>query len=329
MMKEPTIQQLRCFRVLAEELHFGRAARRLHMSQPPVSRQIQALERSLGIQLLERGPRHVELTPAGLALRGELVVALERLDRGIDLAARIANGKAGRLTLAYVEPLGVDLLPRVLGGFRQLQPDIDLRLVEMHTSEQILALHNGSIDCALLRAPANADPLLTFERVWLDELVVALPERHRLAREGTNALAPADLAAESFVVYEAALGIGVLTSTLAACAAAGFTPVVAHAAQSTPMLLALVAAGEGVAMVSREIARVPRPGVRFVALSGEPVQSEVLMGWRSGESSRARDDLKHLIARGQKQIPNPVSMAGKAASERCDSGHSVELTNNS
>jgi len=307
-VKDPTIQQLRCFRVVAEELHFGRAAQRLHMSQPPLSRQIQALERSLGIELLDRGSRRVELSAAGAAFYDEVVTALERLDRGIDLAQRVSAGRAGRLVLAYVEPLGIDLLPRILGRFRQLQPGIDLQLLEMHTQDQVDALHNGTIDCGLLRAPANADPALTFEQVWRDELVAALPEQHPLARR-TEDLELADLAAEPFIVYEAALGTGILTTMLTACARTGFTPVVAHGAQSTPMLLSLVAAGDGVALVSREVARVPRPGVRFVPLAGEAIRSEVLMGWRTGEVSSARDDLRHLIARTQRSIPDHASMA--------------------
>jgi DNA-binding transcriptional LysR family regulator len=297
---EPTIQQLRCFRIVAEELHFGRAARRLHMTQPPLSRQIQALERTVGITLFDRERRQIELTPAGAALYRDVVLALERLDRGIEVAHQVAAGKAGRLVVGYVEPLGIDLLPRVLGNFRLLQPGIDLRLLEMHTLHQVQALHDGVIDCGLLRAPANADPSLTFERVWLDELVVALPEHHRCANDPEPGVTLADLAEESFIVYEAALGTGILTTTLTACSAAGFTPLVKHGAQSTPMLLTLVAAGEGIALVSGEVARVPRPGVRFIKLIGEPIRSEVLMAWRTGEVSRARDDLRHQIARTQR-----------------------------
>jgi DNA-binding transcriptional LysR family regulator len=227
----------------------------------------------------------------------EVVTALERLDRGIGIALQVAEGKTGRLVLGYVEPLGINLLPRALIGFRQLHPGIDLRLLEMHTVDQARALHDGMIDCGLLRAPANADPGLEFEQVWRDELVVAVPQRHRLARHRGAKLDLVELTEEHFIVYEPSLGTGILTATLSGCASAGFTPMVAQSAQSTPMLLSLVAAGDGVALVSGEVARVPRPGVTFAPLAGPGIYSEVLLAWRAGEESAARENLRHLIQR--------------------------------
>ncbi|RVU29050.1 LysR family transcriptional regulator [Streptomyces antnestii] len=295
MSNDPTVQQLRVFQAVAEELHFGRAARRLHTTQPPLTRHVQALERAIGVTLLERSSRRVDLTPAGAALYAEIVVVLARLDRAVELARQRATGQVGRLVLGYVEPLAIDLLPRVLRAFRQLHADIDLRLHELHTQEQIDALHAGTIDCGLLRAPANADPALSFEQVWTDVLMAALPANHRLVRAGRAEIDLIELSEEPFVLYERALGQGLINATLSGCAAAGFTPMVAHQAQSTPMLLTLVAAGEGVALVSGEIARVPRPGVGFLQLRGRPARSDVLLGWRRGEISRTRDDLQHLV----------------------------------
>lgn len=295
MGNDPTVQQLRVFQAVAEELHFGRAARRLHTTQPPLTRHVQALERAVGVPLLERSSRRVELTPAGAALYGETAVVLARLDRAVELARQSATGQAGRLEIGYVEPLAIDLLPRVLRAFRQLHPDIDLRLHELHTYEQIDALHAGTIDCGLLRAPANADTTLSFEHVWTDALRAALPANHRLIRSGRAEIDLVELSEEPFVLYERALGQGLISATLSGCAAAGFTPIVAHQAQSTPMLLTLVAAGEGVALVSGEISRVPRPGVAFLPLRGRPARSDLLLGWRRGEASRARDDLQHLV----------------------------------
>lgn len=237
----------------------------------------------------------MELTPAGEALHAEIVVVLGRLDRAVELARRSVGGQADRLVLGYLEPMAIDLLPRALRAFRQLHPEVDLRLYEFHTTDQIAALHAGTIDCGLVRAPANTDPALAFEHVWVDDLVAVLPDGHRLLGEGVTEIDLADLSDEPFLVFEPNIGPGLLTATLSGCAAAGFVPSITRHAQSTPMLLTWVAAGEGVAMVSGENARVSRPGVQFVRLRGAPARSEVLLGWRRGEPSRVRNDLRHLL----------------------------------
>jgi DNA-binding transcriptional LysR family regulator len=293
--REPTIQQLRCFLVLAEELHFGRAAERLHISQPPLSRHIQSLESAVGVRLLDRAGRRVDLTPAGEVFRRECEQVLRRLDRGVRMARQVASGQAGDLVIGYVEPVGIDLLPRVLGDFRVLHPDHTLRLVEMHTLAQVEALSDGRIDCALLRTTTSSSADLEFDTVWKDELVIALSERHALARPEVDRLPLSKLMDEPLVVYENSLGVGMLTATLAACSDAGFSPTIAHTASSTPMLLSLVAGGEGVALVSSEIAKVPRPGIVFRTIDGPRVTSDVLMGWRRNEYSPALADLRQLL----------------------------------
>ncbi|MEV0085855.1 LysR family transcriptional regulator [Saccharopolyspora sp. NPDC050642] len=292
MANDPTVQQLRVFQVLAEELHFGRAAQRLHLTQPPLTRHLQALEQTIGVRLLDRSSRRVELTAAGAAFAAELTGVLARLDRARDIARRAEQGQIGRLAIGYVEPLAIDLLPRVLRGLRQLHADLDLQLHELHTDEQVEALRTGTIDCGLLRAPANVDPELDFDPVGNDDLVAALPIAHRLDSPEIDL---AELADEEFVIYRRDLGQGMITATLTGCAAAGFTPTVRHQAQSTPMLLTLVAAGEGVALVSGQLSRIPRPGVKFARLRGNPAKSTVMLTWRRGESSPVLLNLRHLL----------------------------------
>lgn len=293
--KDPTVQQLRCFRVVADELHFGRAAARLHITQPPLTRHIQNLEEALGVKLFARVGRSVDLTPAGKTFQIENDRLLKRLDHGIDLTRRVARGEAGDLVIGYVEPLGIDFLPRVLGAFRDLHPHHNLRLFEMHTLAQVDALIDGTIDCGLLRTATSSTTELVFETVWRDELVVAMSERHALARRFPEELPLGELRQEPFVVYDTSLGVGILTTILAACSAVGFSPAVAHSAGSTPMLLALVAGGEGVGLVSSEIAKVPRPGVVFRRVSGAGVVSDVLMGWRRADEPSVLKDLRHII----------------------------------
>lgn len=295
--KEPTVQQLRCFQALGAELHYGRAARRLHISQPPLTRHMQNLEAAVGVALVARKGRGIELTDAGESFLADVELVLARLDRGIATAKQIDAGEAGELVIGYVEPLGIDLMPRVLRSFRDLHPHHSLRLFEMHTPEQVAALRDGAIDCGLLRTPSSSTTDLSFEVVSGDNLCVALSERHPLVQADMvrNGVSLPELEHEPFVVYETGLGVGILTTILTACAKAGFSPAVSHVATSTPMLLALVAASEGVALVSNEIARLPRPGVTFCAVSSEPIVSDVLLGWRRTDESVALADLRQVV----------------------------------
>lgn len=295
MSKDPTVQQLRCFRVLADELHYGRAARKLHITQPPLTRHIQNLEAAVGVALFERQGRRIELTPAGEAFLADVEIVLGRLDRAMALARQVASGDAGEFVIGYVEPLGIDFLPRILGPFRDLHPHHTLRLLEMHTLEQARALVDGRIDCGLLRTPSNSTTELTFETVWRDELVIAMSERHRLTGAEEAGVRLTALEHEPFVVYDTSLGVGILSSLLAACSDAGFSPTIAHSASSTPMLLALVAANEGVALVSSEIAKMPRPGIAFRSVADRPVISDVVMGWRRGNDSPVIANLRSII----------------------------------
>lgn len=297
MAKDPTVQQLRAFQAVATELHFGRAAARLHTTQPPLTRHIQALEDALGVRLLRRNSRNVELTPAGQTFLTEIDIVVARLERATELAKAAAGGVSGQLAVGYVEPLGLGLLHRVLTQFVLLHPRLELRLYELDTRDQIAGLHAGSIDCGLLRAPGNVDPWLDFEAVCADIFVAALPSRHRLVSTGAAEIDLAELAREPFIAYEGRIGQGMINAMLTGCAAAGFTPAVKHLVQSTLLLLALVAGGEGVALVSSQVAKLPHEGVEFVTLRGNPARSSILMAARRGERSVARDNLLHLLRR--------------------------------
>ena len=297
MAKDPTVQQLRAFQAVAAELHFGRAAARLHTTQPPLTRHIQALEDVLGVELLARNSRNVELTPAGETFLAEIDVVVARLARAMEQTRATAAGASGQLDVGYVEPMAIGLLPKVLSRFVLLHSRMELRLYQLDTRDQLAGLHGGSIDCGLLRVPGNVDPWLEFETVCSDVFVAALPVQHPLVPGPGGELDLAALAGEPFVAYEGSIGQGMINAMLSGCATAGFTPEVGQLAQSTLMLLAFVAAGQGVALVSSEIAKIPRDGVAFVRLRGDPARSEILMAHRKGERSAARDDLVHLLRR--------------------------------
>lgn len=297
MGNNPTLQQLRAFQAVATELHFGKAAARLHTTQPPLTRHIQSLETAVGVRLLQRDSRNVKLTPAGMAFLLEIDVVVARLERAMEIAKATADGLTGQMALGYVEPMGRRLLPQVLTQFALLHANLELDLYQLDTRDQIAGLHEGRIDCGLIRAPANVDPSLDFEEVCTDVFVAAIPNNHRLAGQGRREIALDELAEESFITYQGTIGQGMIAALLNGCAAAGFTPTVDHQVQSTLMLLALVASGQGVSVVSREVASFPSAGVEFVRLAEDPVTSSILMASRRGEESAARDNLVHLLRR--------------------------------
>ena len=290
MSSDFTFAQLRAFVAVATELNFRRAAERLHTTQPPLSRQIKALERTVGAPLFDRGTRRVTLTPAGHALLPEAQRLLTNADVARRAVAETVTGERGVIRFGYLEPAAYDLLPRVLPRFRERYPKVDLELHEMHSYEAVRRLHAREIELALLRPPVEQAGL-HLEIVYADRLVAVLPEGHPLAG-GTIELR--DLADEHFVSYSSKQGTGVHTAALQACANAGFSPQIAHLASSTPMLLSLVAAGQGVGLVPDPFTRAPRPGVAFAALTDPQARTHVAIAWRAEENRAAYLALRDL-----------------------------------
>lgn len=269
------LRHLRYFRAVAEELHFGRAAERLRIAQPPLSQQIRALERELGVALLTRSTRRVDLTPAGAAYLERAVAILDAVDDATEVAHRVAEGSAGRLVIGCVGSATYSLLPTLVRALRETLPGVDVAVRgEMLAPAQITALVSGEIDLGLLRPPVS-HPAVRVETIRRDRLLVALPEYHPLAAAAGVDIA--DLRDEEFVVH-AGHGHSVMNSVVTAlCAAAGFVPRVRSEVEETSTLVTLVAAGLGVAVVPEPTAALGVPGVRYRALSGDrPVAVDLL-----------------------------------------------------
>src|SRR5829696_8369374 len=229
------LRHLRYFVVVAEELHFGRAAERLHIAQPPLSRQIRDLERELGTPLFERVPRGVELTAAGRAFLPEARLTLAQAERAQRTAQRAARGESGRLRVGFVEAATYSgILPEVLGFFRMHLPNIGLSLFEMDALQQAEALHDGRIDLGILHsAPADAERWLRAEPVYADPLVAAVPDTHRVAPNASprrRRIALDELAADPFVLFPRPTAPVLYDDVIARCRAAGFSPRVAQEA---------------------------------------------------------------------------------------------------
>src|SRR5512133_18369 len=245
------LRHLRYFVAVAEELHFGRAAARLHIAQPPLSRQIRDLEREVGTPLFERVARGVELTAAGRAFLPEARLTLAQAERAPRTAERAARGEIGRLRVGFVEAATYSgILPEVLGFFRMHLPNIGLSLFEMDVLQQAEAFHDGRIDLGILHStPPDAERWLRTQAVYADPLVAAVPDTHRVADRRRIALD--ELAADQFVLFPRQTAPVLYDDVIASCRRAGFSPRVAQEAAGWHTIVGLVGAGVGVALVPR------------------------------------------------------------------------------
>jgi DNA-binding transcriptional LysR family regulator len=237
------LSQLRCFVAVAEELHFGRAAARLNMTQPPLSRQIQILERVLDVVLLERSNRTVKLTPAGQSFLAEARRLLKLAESAAMLAKRVANGKAGSINIGFTATSAYSYVPDLVAACRRELPDVEISLKEMVSGDQ---LDSGEIDIGLLRPPIPRGGLRSF-RVTAEPLIAAVPSGHPLAEADQIELEA--LAGEPFIMYapyEARYFHDLLVELFSR---AGLVPnYVQHLAQ-IHSILAMVHSGVGVALV--------------------------------------------------------------------------------
>ena len=246
------LQQLRTFVAVAEDLHMGRAADRLHLAQPTLSRQIAALERELEVELFSRARRRFQLTSAGSAFLAEALAILERTENAKQHARRAARGEIGVVRLGFVQSATYEALPRLALRFRAECPDVRLDARPMTTLEQLAALTNDELEVGLLRPrqPAGAAGPhrgLRFRVLSRDSMVVALPAAHRLSRR--RKLALTQLSGEPFILHGKEVGSTGFDLIVERCAQAGFTPNVVHHAHNTATTVALVGAGLGISIL--------------------------------------------------------------------------------
>lgn len=251
-------RQVRAFLHVAEDLHFGRAAARLFIAQPALSRMIRTLEADVGVALLERSTRRVRLTPAGEAFAAECRLALAHLGRAVNAAQAAAEGGEGRLRVGYMDFAINGRLPQLLQAFRARHPRVNLDLQYMPTAQQHVALLQGRIDVGFVIGEF-ASPKVANRLVGRDDFVALLPEGHPLAAR--RQLSVAELAAEPFVVGSDDTFSGFRPLMLSVCHAAGYVPRVVQQASSTTGILGMVAAGVGVTIFSGCTRNLRRSGV--------------------------------------------------------------------
>lgn len=297
------LRHLRYFLAVAEEGHITRAAERLGIQQPPLSQQIRALERELEAQLFQRRPRGVELTDAGRALVTDARTILALVDRAVATVRQTAQGHRGRIAVGFTSSAPFHpFVPRVIRAFRDAYPAVALTLEENGTADLVQALRTGRIDAAFIRSPIADVPQLVVRPLLAEEMVVALPIRHRLAaRKGARAdarLPLRSLAAETFILYRRPSGPGLYDAIISACRRAGFSPTIGQEAPLIVSTLNLVAAGLGVSIVPASLRRQHMDGVVYRRLSSQTqLRAPLNLAYREDGTSPALRQFVDLVHR--------------------------------
>jgi len=276
------LRHLRYFIAVAEELHFGRASQRLGIAQPPLSQQIRRLETEMGLQLLQRTKRRVQLTEEGRAFLEGAREALRQVDRAVEVAQRAGRGEVGKLAIGFLGAATYSLLPSILIAFRRRYPDVEVKLQELKTSELIAALRSGQVHVGFVRLPLQ-DELLAVEPILREELMVALPERHPLASR--THISFHDLAQEIFLMPPPQLAPSFHKQVFNLCRQAGFAPKLGAEASQLQTILNLVAAGMGITLATESVRNFTGRGVVFKQLPDPAPIVEFGIAWLHDEHS--------------------------------------------
>ena len=282
------LRHLRYFIAVAEELHFGRAARRLHIAQPPLSQQIRALEEEIGVRLLDRNQRSVALTAAGALFLEEAYKTLAQAEHAVRVAQRASRGEIGRVRIGFVSSIAYGPFPTLLRTFRERSPGVALELHELTTTSQTEALLTGKVDLGLFRLDAESARAqrtggLRLESLRTEPFVAVLPESHPLVARPRIDLT--DLKDEDFVLFPRASNPGLHDYLVLACRKAGFELQVVQEADLMQTLVALVAAGLGVALTPASLQHLKFMGAVYRPLEAPGLESQVVAAWREDDAS--------------------------------------------
>jgi DNA-binding transcriptional LysR family regulator len=276
------LRHLRYFVAVAEELSFRGAADRLHMAQPPLSSQIKGLEQELGVQLLERTTRSVNLTHAGRVFLEEARAVLSASTQAEQRTRDAQHGLAGTLRVGIIAPVAGAWLAKILRRFRQRYPGVQLSLFDLTSTEQLRRLHDQELDAGLLRPPVT-DPGLDYKFVGESRQVLALPAGHRLA--GKKRLQWKDFHQQELVLIHPSAQHGFYDSFFAECAKVGAEPHPVQYANDIQTKMWLISAGFGIAPTTASLGEVKRPGLVFRALPPGLPPVQAVLTWRRGNSS--------------------------------------------
>jgi DNA-binding transcriptional LysR family regulator len=283
-------QQLRYFVMVAEELHFGRAADRLHITQPALSKQIAKLEKEIGVALLIRTKRTVQLTSAGQVLLEQAKQLLFQTDAAVQLTRRTAHGEVGHLTIGFTETATHTVLPKLMQVFRRTHANVELTMLELSTEAQVAALNDDKIDLAFLHPPIDQRGL-DLQPILEANFVVVLPQQHPLTQY--ERIVPGALIDESFIIHPRKEGPNLYDRFIQICQAAGFQPKIVKESVSLQTRICLVIAGLGITFTPENLQFLVGNEVVCKPLENCPIRLKFAAAWRqSSASSTLREFLK-------------------------------------
>lgn len=295
------LRHLRYFLAVAEELNFTRAAERLHIAQPPLSTQMRALEEELGADLFVRDKRRVYLTQAGQEFLEHTRRILGATQEAKLAALQAATGSIGRLALGYTaSAMFSERLPALIREFRARQPHVRLSLSELSSVDQVAALHDRRLDVGVLRRPDMDFPANITVELWHQTpLIAAIPERHPLAAR--EQIRIGELRDQPIISYPRDAGIGLYWPFIKLCQKAGFQPLIVQEARESSVIVGLVAAGVGIAVVPEPTRHIQLPGVSYRRIQGREAHSALYLAYRNDDPSpHARALLAVLRAKAPK-----------------------------
>ena len=287
------LRQIRSFLSLAKTLNFSRTSEIVHLSQPALTLQIQALENEVGVKLFERDRRKTVLTAAGAAFQREATGGVAQLEQGIQNARLAAEGKLGVVRLGFVSTAGQSLIPELINQYRAKNPLVEFSLRNILTADQGPMLEEGSLDLGFLRLPFNAGPNLEVAAIHQEDFVLVVPSAHSLARKTGVRLR--EIAKETFVLYDRPHAPGFHDFVLGILTKVGVIPVVSQVAGEMPTLISLIASGAGISLLPESAVKNCRAAVVGCKVLDKIPISEIALVWRKKGAPAVVEQFKKFV----------------------------------
>jgi DNA-binding transcriptional LysR family regulator len=294
------LRQIRSFLSLAKTLNFSRTSEMVHLSQPALTLQIQALENEIGVKLFERDRRKTVLTAAGAAFQREATGGLAQLEQGIQNARLAAEGKLGVVRLGFVSTAGQSLIPELINQYRARNPLVEFSLRNILTADQGPMLEEGSLDLGFLRLPFNTGPNLEVAAIHQEAFVLVVPSSHPLARKSGVCLR--ETAHETFVLYDRPHAPGFHDFVLAILTKAGVIPSVSQVAGEMPTLISLIASGAGISLLPESAVKNCRAAVTGCRVLDKIPISEIALVWRKPVAHAVVEEFKKFVLANRAQV---------------------------